>query len=376
MNILFVYDCIYPESLGGVEHRNYCLAKALAALGHKVTLAGWVRAPESPCEGVTVLPMAFRTKLYDPAGKRTVLTSLKFALATLRLDLRDYDVVESANIPYLHLLPLTLLCLWRNKPLVVTWHEYFGPLWRDYKQGAGAALFMAMEWFCAQLGDAVSGVSAMTAERLARHRLRKAPIPVIPNGVALERIRAVAPQPDAAALLYAGRLMREKRLELVLRALAERDMPPLRLTIIGDGPDRTRLEALTRELNLAAQVRFLGRLPESDAMWRHLAAAQIAVQPSAREGFGMFALEAMALGVPVLYCESPDNAMRDVVRDGMEGLCVAATPQAVAAGLRKLLQDPELRLSLGRNAKARAEDYDWNSIAGQIANLFVAARRG
>ena len=376
MNILLVYDCIYPESLGGVEHRNYCLAKALAALGHKVTLAGWVREPQPPCAGVTVLPMAFRTKLYDPAGKRSALTSLKFALAAARLDLRGYDVVETANIPYLHLLPLTLLCAWRNKPLVVTWHEYFGPLWRDYKQGAGAALFMAMEWFCAQLGDAVNCVSAMTAERLARHRLRKTPIPVIPNGVALDQIRAVVPQPDAAALLYAGRLMREKRLDIVLRALAQMATPTLRLAIIGDGPDRARLEALTQELNLAAQVRFLGRLPESDAMWRHLAAAQIAVQPSAREGFGMFALEAMALGVTVLYCESPDNAMRDVVRDGIEGLCVAPEPEAVAAALRKLLHDAELRLSLGRNAKARADSYDWNNIAHQMANLFVAACRG
>ncbi len=375
LNILLLYDCVYPESLGGVEHRNACLAKALAERGHRVTVAGWVRAPHETPPGVTVLPMALRTKLYDPSGKRGALTSLKFALATLKLDLRPFDVIETANIPYVHLLPLALRCAWGRKPLAVTWYEHFGPLWSAYKGPWSAPVFRAIEWLCAQIGHFLSASSPLTAERVRQSRLRGGAIPVIPCGVALDTIRRAAPR-AAPPLIYAGRLMREKRLDLLLRALPFLPSPPDAplLGIIGDGPDRQRLEALAVELNLTERVRFYGRVPTTDDVWSLMAGARIAVQPSGREGFGMFPLEAMALGLPVVYCESPDNAVGAIVRPGIEGLCVAPDPQALAAALDVLLRDKERWKDLSRNATLRAQRYDWSAIAEEIESFFIGAQ--
>jgi glycosyltransferase involved in cell wall biosynthesis len=377
LNILLIYDCVYPESLGGVEHRNACLAGALAARGHRVTVAGWVEKPHAAPKGVTILPMAFRTGLYDADGRRGALASLKFALATLKLDVRPFDIVETASIPYIHLLPLALRCALHRKPLAVTWYEYWGSLWRDYKGPRVASLFMGVERFCARLGDAVSASCALTAERVGRVRPGGLTIPVMPCGVSLEAIRqaAVAPAPGVPPLIYAGRLMREKRLDLVLAALPHVPAPekgPI-FGVIGDGPDRERLEAIVRERGLTEKARFYGRLPAAADVWRLVAGARIAVQPSAREGFGLFPLEAMALGLPVVYCAAPDNAIGAVVRDGVEGVCTAPDPLFLAAALGDLLRDGERWKSLSQNAILRAQRYDWGVVAEETERFFLAA---
>jgi len=138
------------------------------------------------------------------------------------------------------------------------------------------------------------------------------------------------------------------------------------LGIVGDGPDRPRLEALAASLGIADHVVFYGRFPEIMDMWRLLAGARIAVQPSAREGFGLFPLEALALGRPVVICESADNAVGAIVRDGVEGLCTAAAPDALAAGLQSLLDDDMLWSQMSNNASNRAILYDWPTIAERV----------
>jgi hypothetical protein len=133
VKILLTYDCIYPESLGGVEYRDHCLAQALAERGHAVTIAGWVAAPHDAGPGVTITPLAYRSPIHDGTGQRSAIASLKFAAACARLDLRNVDIVETANIPYIHIPPLAVRCWLAGTPLVITWYEYFGPYWRQYK---------------------------------------------------------------------------------------------------------------------------------------------------------------------------------------------------------------------------------------------------
>ncbi|MFP5287584.1 MAG: glycosyltransferase family 4 protein, partial [Thermoanaerobaculia bacterium] len=106
MNVLLLYDCIYPRSVGGVEHRNHELARALAARGHRVTLAGFAEAPSEPAPGVEVLPVGPPGRLYTASGKRSTGEAARLARSVFRLDLRGFDVVETANIPYAHLPPL------------------------------------------------------------------------------------------------------------------------------------------------------------------------------------------------------------------------------------------------------------------------------
>ena len=377
LKILIVYDCVYPESLGGVEHRNYHLARELAQRGHSVTLAGWSKEAHQPIPGVKVLPLPFQQSLYNSAGKRSALVSLRFAAAVMSLQLKQFDVVETANIPYIHLFPLAIACAIARKPLVVTWHEYWGRYWREYSGRFASQIFRGIEYLCAQLGNEVNAVSQLTAERLQAHRLKSGKVTVIPNGVSLKQIQEASNETDrdGPTLVYAGRLMREKRIDLLLEALARIRLlqEEVLLAIVGDGPDRQRLEILAEQLGINGRVNFMGRLPTNDDVWRQLARAQIAVQPSSREGFGMFPLEAMAVGIPVIYCESPESAISGLVRDGIEGICTKPDPAALAVAIETLLDDPERWTQLSENAKKRAQSYDWTNVAQQMEVIFDRA---
>ncbi len=380
MRVLLLYDCCHPESLGGVEYRNHCLARALAARGHEVTIAGWMRDPAAPQDGVTMLKLAFRTAPHDALGKRHPMAALRLAAAASCLDVGPYDVIETANIPYLHILPLALRCALARKPLIVTWYEHFGPYWTRYAGPLTALAYRIVEAMCVRIGH-VTALSDLTADRVRRARGRN-DVAVIPGGVWLRDIRSVsaAPAPDAPKLLFAGRLITEKRVDLLLRAVAA--LPAelsagkgVTLGIVGDGPERVMLEALAAELGIAAHVRFYGRLPEIAGMWRLLAGSRIAVQPSVREGFGLFPLEAMALGRPVVTCESDDTAVGGTVRDGIEGICAPATPAGLALALNRLLMDAALWQRMSEAAERRARDYDWTVIAERTEALFEAAIR-
>jgi len=373
LRILLVYDCLYPWSVGGVEHRNHELARALAARGHRVTLAGFAEAPSEPFPGVEVLPLAPPGRLYTAEGKRSTGEALRLARAVLRLDLHAFDVVETANIPYAHLPPLALRCRRSRRPLVVTWHEYWGRYWRRYL-GAKWPAYAAVERITAHLGTAAVAVSRLTAGRV--QRVRGEEVPVIPNGIPLEAIhRAVAQaQGDGPPLVYAGRLLREKRLDLLLEAVARlpRGKDPL-LAIYGEGSDRGRLEELAGRLGLGKAVSFRGYLPTNVDVWQRMGQSRIAVQPSAREGFGLFPLEAMAAGLPVVYCESSESALSELVEDGIHGLRTAADPAALAGALDRLLTDETERRRLAETARRHAEGFDWSAVAGRMEEVFRKA---
>ena len=383
LSILLLYDCVYPESIGGVEHRNDRLARALAGRGHRITIAGFSAAPgpRRPTPGVEISPLGPPGRLYTAAGRRRASEALRLARAAASLDLAGFDVVETANIPYAHLPPLALRCRRAGTPLVVTWYEHWGRYWRDYLGSPLWPLHAAVEALCTRLGTAAIATSRLTAGRVAARRGE--PVPVVPVGVPVAEIRAAASGvaettevAEAAGagppLVYAGRLLAEKRLDLLLAAvgrLAAGRAGPL-LEVIGDGPDRARLAALAAGLGLGRSVVFAGRLPTSRDVWQRLGAARLAVQPSAREGFGLFPLEAMAAGLPVVVCESSESAVSELVRDGVEGVVTTPEPEALAAALARLLDDDAERARMAAAARRRAEGFDWSRVAERMEEVF------
>jgi glycosyltransferase involved in cell wall biosynthesis len=375
-SVLIVYDCIYPDSIGGVEHRNRYIAEQLSIRGHRAVLAGWGRSDENG--DTEIEEMRFRTKIHDPSGKRSPIASLRFAAACLFLPIRQFDVIETANIPYTHVIPLAILCRLAGKPLIVTWHEYWGAYWRTYVGPVKAPFFAGLEWITAQLGRSVTSVSALTANRLRARRLGASDVPIVPCGIALDRIRSATAgaKRDRTTLVYAGRLIPEKRLDLAIDSLryTKRSRPILK--IIGDGPDGPRLKALVRERGLNDRVQFVGRLASPDEVWREIACARVAVQPSAREGFGMFPLEAMACGTPVVCCQSPESAVPDLIGDGERGYCAPATPASLAEKIDTLMESDEMWQRMSMNAIMFAEAHQWETIGERMELLFSTVLDG
>jgi glycosyltransferase involved in cell wall biosynthesis len=380
LRILIFYQTIYPDYFGGIELRNFELAKALATRGHEVTLAGFSDTTIATPQGVKRVLLGPRRDLYNSSGRRSLTHAIRLARAAMRLDLAAYDVVETASMPFAHLFPLAVRCAGRAKPLLITWYEYWGRYWLDYAGLAPGLVYFGAERILARLGTIALVTSDLTFERLRSVRNGRR-IERLDCGVDLDRVarsREVTSS-TVVSLIYVGRLMDHKRLGLLLNSLAQMpEIPGKRtlLRILGDGPEREPLLRMSDALGVKDRVSFVRRVETSEEVYAMLAASTLAVQPSAREGFGLFPLEALAAGLPVVYCDSPDSAVGELVRDRIEGIRVAAEAGALAKTLDALLGDDNERARLGANARHRAAEFSWTRIAERFEQLCRSAIDG
>lgn len=380
LRLLLLYETLAPDYAGGIESRNAELAAALARRGVEVVLAGFGASDGPAPTGVTRLSLGEPRGLYNLAGRRSNRRALDYALRAARLSVRDFDVVETANMPFAHLPGVSLRCRASGVPLLVVWYEVWGAYWRDYVGPLLAPLYRTFESAAARLGTRVAATSELSRGRLALLR-RRDDVALTPCGLDLERFAvATAGAPPGPPLVFAGRLLAHKRVDLLLAALP-RLAPfvphgPL-LAIYGDGPERARLVALADELGVAPRVQFHGQVPHLEDVWRGLAGARLVVQPSLREGFGIVPLEAMAAGAPVVFARSAESAVGELVRDGIEGLACEPTAEAFATAIASLLGDEVRRGTLARAARRRAGDFDWPALATAYERLLrhLAARR-
>jgi glycosyltransferase involved in cell wall biosynthesis len=193
---------------------------------------------------------------------------------------------------------------------------------------------------------------------------------VIANAVDVEQFANLGTPLNATPLPvgFIGRLDPIKRLPDLIRAVGVL-RGGVRLHIFGGGSERPQLERLIRHLQLSEVVTLHGVVPRPQDALRQIG---LLVLPSKAEGFGLVLIEAMAAGVPVLATNVP--GIRDVVRDGETGVLVPCDPQALAAALERLVENPELR---GRLAAAGREDvrqrFTWAAVLPQYRELLKLA---
>jgi D-inositol-3-phosphate glycosyltransferase len=213
-------------------------------------------------------------------------------------------------------------------------------------------------------------------------------IDVIPPGVDLSHFY---PIPDDEAkefigfppcekmLLFVGRIEPLKGIDTLIQAIAimrQKGLYVCLAVIGGDGeaePDEAsaemiRLQTMREEVGLNDLVTFLGKRSQ-DSLPYYYSAASAVVVPSFYESFGMVALEAMACGTPVVA--SQVGGLAFLVQDGVTGFTVPVDePQALAERLTILLENPDLRQKMGRQAADFARDYSWEHIARRIVHLY------
>lgn len=230
--------------------------------------------------------------------------------------------------------------------------------------------------------DACFAVSQAVASHY-QAALGLAGVDVIPNPVdlaALAPIRAASPpssaRGSACTIAVAGRLVPEKGHADLLQAmalLAAQGLEP-RLEIIGDGPLRPAIEAQAARLGLSARMAITGIVRHADLLAR-IGQADLVVVPSRHEGFGMTALESMAMGRTVVATGA--GGLPEVLGDA--GVVVPARdPAALATAMARLLDDPGERARLGSEAARRAEGFALPRIAERHAAAYRALleRRG
>lgn len=366
MHVCIVYDCLYPWTIGGAERVYRQLAEAHAAHGNRVTyltLRQWDRAAPPAIPGVEVIAVGPRLALYVD-GKRRILPPLVFGLGVLWHLLRHgrrYDVVHGCSFPFFSLLAVGLLqpvCRYR---VAVDWIEVWTrDYWRRYLGPVGGAIGWWVQWLCARVPHVPFALAQLHARRA--EALGTGPVCVLDG-----QYDGPAYQPRPAAqpplVLYAGRMIPEKRVPLLVEALAllMAQNAEVRAVLLGRGPDLDAVRARIAALGLTERIVLPGFV-SNEALEAYQAEAAVVVQPSEREGYGMVVVEASARGVPVVLVAGEDNAAVELVDEGQNGFVAAsADPAALAEAIRRAVDGGEV---------LRARVREW--YAANVRRLSVA----
>jgi glycosyltransferase involved in cell wall biosynthesis len=237
---------------------------------------------------------------------------------------------------------------------------------------AGMALEARWEADHARRADLVITISQYCKDRLRELYGVRGHIAVVPELIDLDEWRRLfrANPADKPAgeftVLCVCRFFPRKRLALLLRAahLLRRQIPELRVRVVGGGPEAASLRRLWRELRLETVVTWVGEAP-----WHKLAReynrADVFCLPSVQEGFGIVFLEAMAAGKPIVAARAA--AVPEVVRRGV--LVEPESAEALADGIWRLWRDPVLRTTIAEQQGNDVEEYDMS----RVARLFLQA---
>lgn len=365
MRIAYVYDAVHPWVPGGIQRRVAELSTRLAD-DHDVHWFGlhyWDGPAVVERNGVTLHGVAPPVDLYS-GDRRSIREALAFTRRLVGpLSEERFDVIDFQEFPYLPGAACKVAAARHRTPLVVTWHEVWNDYWHEYLGPLGYA-GRAAERGLASLTDNHVAVSPLTQERVAK--LTRTPVTLVPNGIDTGVIDDVPAADDDIDVLYAGRLIPEKNVALLLRAVDELNGPStdLRCLVVGEGPERGRLEGLARDLNLESVVEFRDFLPDEREVYGLMKAADVFALPSRREGFGISAVEAQACGTPVVTVAEPLNAAQGLIRRGETGYVASPEPSHFAAAL-----DAARSLSAETCMRA-ASEYDWDVVAAQMEAVY------
>jgi glycosyltransferase involved in cell wall biosynthesis len=356
VRICLVYDHFFPQTVGGTERWMRDLASILAGRGHEVTfltMRHWDRNATPTLPGVRVLGLVDPGRVYRP-DRRAFGPPVRFGLAVGRHLLRhgrEYDVVHTAAFPYFPLLSAGACRRRGGYRIVVDWHEVWtAKYWRHYAGTLAGTIGWLVQRLCIGIPQRAFCVSQLHARRLVSEGFRGEPT-VLPGEYAGPVEFSPVEKTDSSLVVYAGRHVKEKRVDALVRAFerAREAKADLRLELYGDGPERQRLEALVRELGLEESIRVAGRRPEEEVA-QALARAGALVTASEREGYGLVVVEAAARGTPSVVVAGPENAATELVSEGVNGTIAenAGPAELSAAILRVLAGGADLRSSTAR----------------------------
>jgi L-malate glycosyltransferase len=369
MKIAFVYDVIYPCVKGGVEKRIHELAIRLSDRGHDVHIIGMKYWEGPDCikkDGVTLHGICHPQPLYAD-GRRTIREALTFGTYLIPFLLREkFDIIDCQQFPYFPCFPVKIASVMKKKPFIITWHEVWGDYWYEYLGWVGV-FGKTTEHLVAGLTTNTLAVSGTTAKKL-KHLGVRDEIRIIPNGIDPVQIRSVSPSTESSDIIFVGRLIHEKHVDVLVRAFSVllKESPDRTLLIVGDGPEREAIRSLLRDLAIEDRVLLKSFLDSHDEVISLMKSSHVFVIPSTREGFGIAALEALACGLPVITVGHPDNAIRELITRET-GFLASLSEEDLAEKISiALKQYPEMMNA----CRESAAGYDWDRIIPELERYY------
>lgn len=319
--------------------------------------------------GIPVEVIPFRSRL-DPFG----LWRLQRLVKRLNIDI-VHSHMYRANTP------ATILKFF-NPHLRVIGHYHNVDTWESWRQ-------LKLDQWLARKRDLNLAVSHAVRQNVIQHlRLPPEKIMTLHNGVdtnefhpvSLEEWRLIRKElswPEEAVIItMVARLVRQKNHRFVIENASEllRDNSQTFFVFVGSGPEEAALRELTRARGLENHIIFLGTREDVS---RILAASDISILPSSKEGFSNTVLESMACGLPVVA--SDVGGIREIIDHGLNGYVIEMTtlqgslqPKAheFVRILRRLIKDPQLRASIGVKALQTVEAFSIDAMVKRTESLY------
>jgi len=202
--------------------------------------------------------------------------------------------------------------------------------------------------------------SAYLAAITSTWGLDRSRVSVLPNPA--PDIDVVAEPLEPGTFVFVGRLTSAKALDVAIAAIAR--VPRARLVLVGDGPDRDWLEGLVRESGASDRIEFRGSLPREDAL-AVVAGSAAGLLTSAWENFPHSAVEALAVGVPVVA--TAVGGVPEIVHDGVNGLLAPVGDiDAVASAIERIMTEPGLRDRLAAGSRPSIARFSLPQVYGRL----------
>lgn len=373
ISVCMVTHVYYPV-VGGAERQLQQVAVHLRNNGVRVTVLTRRLPGTAPFEVVEGTPVY---RIPSPGPNKTI-RSLTFTLSALIFLTRrrsEFDLFHAHNI----LSPTTVAALagriW-HKPVVVkllnSGTDASSELIRLRYKLLGP---QRMKYYRTHI-DAFVCINSQIAQDLLTLGIPQDRLHFIPNGVDIAYFHPPTMTERAAVrrqlrldgrpvAVFVGRLVKLKQINLLLQAWAQ--IPDGQLLLVGDGPERVALEALSRELGLGDRVRFCGMVHD---VRDYLQASDLFVLPSRFEGLSNALLEAMSCGLPAVATRV--GAAPELLETPGAGLVVGGEDvDELRSALRWLLDNPMLRLQMGTQARELIEaNYPLQHIACRLTHLY------
>lgn len=368
MRIAHISDCYLPRT-GGIELQVRGLSQAQKRAGHQPEIItatpaarGQAVIPDETDDGVPI----HRLALDLPAS----LPVSPYLGKSLRKLLEDVDVVHvHGGLISVFAWPALHTAVKAGKPAVVSVHS----VWSGWSSAFAAANLVSgwRSWPVIW-----TGVSEVAAKPMREALGGKQDVRVLGNGIDIERWRPdskTSKQSDEITIVTVQRLAIRKRGMALVDILdqARKEIPAeikVRAVIIGDGPDRNRIESALDRKNMD-WVTCAG-WQDHDQIREHYRNADIYISPSKLESFGIAALEARTAGLPVVALA--DSGVTSFITDGVEGL-LERDDAGLAHGIAKLATDNALRRKITTHNRTAEPAFGWKTIVAETDKCYDAA---